>query len=88
MERLLAERYDELLASVVRRVSDLLGVEARDITPGAVLLDLGAQSIHILQLKLGLEREYHVTLPDWYGVPDLHTVDAFVWAVAGELAAR
>jgi acyl carrier protein len=78
--------YEELLESIRRAVATLLQIDIAAVQPESVLLDLGAQSCHFVELAMWIERTHRVTLPPDYAVPDVHTVEAFAAAVVEQLA--
>lgn len=83
-EQILAKHGDEF----VKTICQILGLNSHEVSRSAVLLDLGAGSLEIHRLKLNLEQRYQIAIPDFYAVPDVHTVDAFAWAVATGLAEK
>ena len=51
--------FEKLVSIIV----DVLGVEAEEITPGATFVDdLGADSLDVAQIIMGIEEEFDVTV--------------------------
>jgi acyl carrier protein len=76
-----------VLPRVAQCIADVLGIDAGQLQPSSVLLDLGAQSFDFVDLVFQLERAFGVNMPRAYLVPDAHTVGAFADAVIAALAA-
>ncbi len=56
---------NEIEAKVVELITDKLGVEASEVTREANFIsDLGADSLDTVELIMGLEQEFNVTIPD------------------------
>ncbi len=54
-----------LFDKIKERVSEVLGVEADDITmESAFIDDLGADSIDLVELVMALEEEFEIQIPD------------------------
>ncbi|MEG2338461.1 MAG: acyl carrier protein [Clostridium sp.] len=50
---------------VKERISEVLGVEADDITKESTFIDdLGADSIDLVELVMALEEEFEIQIPD------------------------
>lgn len=62
---LIAMKKDEVLAKLVAIVSDRLDVEADQVTPEKTFVeDLGADSLDIVELIMGIEEEFDIEIPD------------------------
>jgi acyl carrier protein len=60
----LAQRHDEIYATVRRYVADVLAIDPGKVTSDASLIDdLGAESLDFLDLVFQLETEYGVKIP-------------------------
>ena len=58
-------KKDEVLAKLVSIVSDRLDVEADQVTPEKSFVeDLGADSLDIVELIMGIEEEFDIEIPD------------------------
>lgn len=58
-------KKDEVLAKLVAIVSDRLDVEADQVTPEKTFVeDLGADSLDIVELIMGIEEEFDIEIPD------------------------
>ncbi|MDR1132792.1 MAG: acyl carrier protein [Synergistaceae bacterium] len=60
-----AKNEDEILAKLKALVIDRLNVEEEQIKPDASFVeDLGADSLDIVELIMGIEEEFDVEIPD------------------------
>ncbi|MDR3165424.1 MAG: acyl carrier protein [Synergistaceae bacterium] len=60
-----AKKEDEILAKLKELVIDRLNVEEEQIKPDASFVeDLGADSLDIVELIMGIEEEFDVEIPD------------------------
>ena len=78
-------RHSDALRIVREHVSHMLEVDISDITPEALLLDLGAESFEFVDLVFRLERTFNVKLPRQFAIPEALTIDAFANAVVRAL---
>lgn len=54
-----------LFDKIKERISEVLGVEADDITMESTFIDdLGADSIDLVELVMALEEEFEIQIPD------------------------
>jgi acyl carrier protein len=54
-----------IFEKVKERVSDILGVDADDVTLEASFMDdLGADSLDVVELIMALEEEFEIEIPD------------------------
>jgi acyl carrier protein len=65
MEVLLAMTKAEILEKLQQIIQDRLDVEKDQIVPGASFVeDLGADSLDIVELIMGIEEEFDIEIPD------------------------
>ena len=58
-------KRDEVLAKLRKIVSDRLDVEEDQVTPEKTFVeDLGADSLDIVELIMGIEEEFDIEIPD------------------------
>ncbi|MBQ7578461.1 MAG: acyl carrier protein [Synergistaceae bacterium] len=58
-------KKEEVMAKLVAIVSDRLDVEADQVTPEKTFVeDLGADSLDIVELIMGIEEEFDIEIPD------------------------
>lgn len=56
---------NEIEAKVIELIVDKLGVDASEVTPEASFAnDLGADSLDTVELMMGFEKEFDMTIPD------------------------
>ena len=56
---------NEIEAKVIELIVDKLGVDAREVTREASFAnDLGADSLDTVELMMGFEKEFDMTIPD------------------------
>jgi acyl carrier protein len=64
VDRVVADRHDELFTKVRSCVADVLAIDAGKVVPGASLIDeLGAESLDFLDLVFRLETDYGIKIP-------------------------
>lgn len=71
-----------VLEIVTAEVCQLLDVASQDVSPESRLIDLGAQSFDFVELVLRLEKVFDRPLPKELMIPDSHTVNRYVEAIA------
>ena len=65
MEVLLEMTKAEILEKLQQSIQDRLDVEKDQIVPGASFVeDLGADSLDIVELIMGIEEEFDIEIPD------------------------
>jgi len=63
-DRVLAQRHDEILATVQGAIAEVLGREADEVTPTSSLMnDLNAESLDFLDLLFRLESAFGIKIP-------------------------
>ena len=67
-------------------IVDLLEVDASMVMSDVSLRDLGADSLHFVDLTFRLERRFSIRLPPTFTIPDNRTVERFMRAVKSRLA--
>nr|WP_314782563.1 acyl carrier protein [uncultured Porphyromonas sp.] len=56
---------NEIETKVIELIVDKLGVDASEVTPEASFAnDLGADSLDTVELMMGFEKEFDMTIPD------------------------
>ena len=75
---------------ILKRVTDVivenLGIEAGAVTPEATFSeDLGADSLEIVNLIMGFEDEFEITIPDEDVADKIKTVNDVVTYLKGKL---
>ncbi len=58
-------------------ISQVLGVGAEEITPGVFTDDLGADSLEIFQIIMGIEDEFGIEIPSHEAETEVTVSDAF-----------
>ena len=70
-----------VLQVVKAEIAEMLGIDAKEITPESPVIELGAQSFDFVELVVRLEKTFETSLPKELMIPDWHTVDRYVQAI-------
>lgn len=70
-----APRHDRIVERLRTVFSQLLGLEAQNIDPQATFLEMGADSLLLLQANQAIREELHVTVPFRLMFDDYPTID-------------
>jgi acyl carrier protein len=77
--------HEHLFARVRACIADVLNVNVRMISASVQLIELGADSFAFATVASRLDSTFNIALPPAYRIPDLHTVEAYVHAVAEQI---
>jgi acyl carrier protein len=84
--RYIAMTHADVLSSVQTCIAETLRIDPGLVSPDAVVIDLGAESLDLVEMVFRLERLYTIKLPRRYSTPDAFTVDAYAAAIEAALA--
>lgn len=79
---------DAIKKAVCATIADMLCIPVTEVTTGAPMVDLGADSFQVVELSTRLDAEFDITLPRTYALSTHYTVDTLVRAVAAQVHAR
>lgn len=77
-----------VLQVVKAEIAEMLGIDAKEITPESPVVDLGAQSFDFVELVVRLEKTFGTSLPRELLIPDSHTVNRYVEAIVASAGRR
>ncbi len=79
---------DDIRKLVCTIIADMLCIAVPDVTLETTLIELGADSFHMVELAARLDTQFGIKLPRMYSMAGKYTVGKLVSAVVTQLEAR